>query len=52
MKLKTQYSYTVAGIGATTREAARIIQRSIKADKPDAKAPRIVQQIVMQRVVR
>lgn len=57
MKVKTQYSYKIDGIGTQTREAARIIQRSIRGDLEAAGVaapvvPRIVQRVVTERVVR
>lgn len=57
MKVKQHYAYQVGGIGANTREAARIIQRSFRDAhtvngelvKP---VPRIIQKVVVERVIR
>jgi hypothetical protein len=50
--MKVNYEYKVAGIPTSTREAARLIQRSLRSATPEAKAPRIVQKITMERIVR
>jgi hypothetical protein len=54
--MKKQYTYQVGGISVSTREAARVIQRSFR-DEIVAKGlynpvPRIFQKIVQERVVR
>lgn len=54
--MKKQYAYQVGGIGVATREAARVIQRSIRDELRSRglsnTAPRIYQKIVQERVVR
>lgn len=53
MKAKQHYAYQVGGIGAATREAARIIQRTFRdPENPKAATPRIIQKIVTERIVR
>lgn len=51
MKQKVNYAYQVGGIGAQTREAARIIQRSFR-DTGASVVPRIIQKLTVERVVR
>lgn len=51
MKVKQHYAYQVGGIGAGTREAARIIQRSFR-DTGANPVPRIIQKLVVERVIR
>lgn len=49
--MKKQYSYKIGGFQVETREAARMIQRSLpKLD--NGYAPQITQRLVMDRVVR
>lgn len=55
--MKKQYSYNVAGIVLDSREAAREVQRSIRraydaSNEAHVETPRIIQQIVVERVVR
>lgn len=55
--MKKQYSYNVAGIVLDSREAARDVQRSIRraydaSGEAHVETPRIVQQIIVQKVVR
>lgn len=60
MKEKINYSYQVGGIGAATREAARIIQRSFRetnewherATGEVKPVPRIIQKLTKERIVR
>lgn len=57
MKMKTQYAYTVDGVNVNTREAARIVQRSLRAQAAakgqDVKAAtKIVQHFTISQVVR
>jgi hypothetical protein len=50
--MKKKYAYQVGGIAVATREAARIIQRSFRTLDTVAAAPRIIQKITMERIVR
>lgn len=52
--MKVQYEYNVGNFNLGTREAARLVQRSLKRTQvdPTAPAPRITQKITMERVVR
>ena len=53
--MKKQYSYNVNGVILSTREAARELQRTFRKPTPDGgltNGPRIVQQLIVQRVVR
>ncbi len=51
LKGRTIYSYQVEGIDLSTREAARIVQRTLR--NPDTGiAPRILQTKVVTQVVR
>lgn len=58
--MKKQYEYKVGTIGVATREAARIVQRSIRAQAEQAcltngiapAVPRIIQKLTVERVVR
>lgn len=50
-KTLTKYAYQVGGIGTGTREAARIIQRSLR-DTGANPVPRIIQKLVVERVIR
>lgn len=57
MKVKTNYAYQVGGIGAGTREAARLIQRSFREahtlnGELVLPVPRIIQKLTQERVVR
>lgn len=53
--MKKTYEYTVGQFKTDTREAARLIQRSLRSDLANSlgvKAPRIVQKLTVERVVR
>lgn len=52
--MKMQYEYMVGVFNVNTREAARMVQRSLKRTQLDqsAPAPKIVQKLTMERVVR
>lgn len=57
MNIKTRYSYTVDGVNVATREAARIVQRSLRAQAAakgqDVKsATKIVQHLTTSQVIR
>ena len=49
-----QYEYKIGSFKLDTREAARLVQRSLKRTQadPTAPAPRITQKIIMERIVR
>lgn len=50
--MKKKYEYTVGNFQVSTREAARVIQRILRFNLVDAKAPRITQKIVIERTIR
>lgn len=53
--MKKQYEYTVGCFKLHTREAARMIRRSLLSDEAVAKlgpAPKIIQKVTIERVVR
>lgn len=57
MKAKVKYEYKVGNVGVATREAARIIQRSVRAQAiatgdVHQVVPRIIQKLTVERVVR
>lgn len=55
MKEKIKYAYQVGHVALATREAARIVQRSIRSQAvvdPTVTVPRIVQKITVERIVR
>ena len=51
LKGRTEYSYTVQGVPLKTREAARIVQRTLR-DPVTGIAPRILQTKVITEVIR
>ncbi len=50
--MKTQYSYTVNGITFANREAARVVQRSLRASGADKESTKIIQRITISQVIR
>lgn len=59
--MKTRYEYNVGGIATSSREAARVIQRSFREIAASGKpingvhiteVPKIVQRVITERVVR
>lgn len=51
LKGRTEYSYEVEGVPTATREAARIVQRSLRNPETGV-APRILQTKVVTQVIR
>lgn len=51
LKGRVEYTYKVEGVPTATREAARIVQRSLR-DPETGIAPRIIQTKVVTQVVR
>lgn len=53
-----QYEYKVGNFSLSTREAARMVQRSLKATQADPTAPapkitqKLTQTLTMERIVR
>lgn len=55
MSIKTinkQYRYKVAGVQVGNREAARVLQRSMRRAGEAVEDTKIVQQVLMERIVR
>lgn len=53
--MKKQYAYKVGEVMLATREAARIVQRSIRQQAgvdPAVKVPKIVQRVVIEKEIR
>lgn len=52
MKVKTSYDYRVGLINLATREAARKVQRSLRAKGESKDATKIFQRVLVERVIR
>lgn len=50
--ISKKYRYNVNGITTVTRNEARVLQRSLRAAGEPADQTKIVQRVVMERVVR
>lgn len=54
--MKKKYEYTIGNFQASTREAARMVQRSFRSDFAKelgvTEVPRIIQKITIERAIR